>query len=129
MITLKIQNFDDLRDIIDEAAKESIEEVGKVNVEAWRGLKVQSPVKEGTFRANWNAAVNKDDDSYDESKKDKTGSEGLPDLTFDLGDNINFTNALPYAELLDVGASSQAQQGVTRPVAAKIESYIRNRFK
>ncbi len=76
-----------------------------------------SPKDTGAFQANWLAALNTGDYTFDKSKTNVSEADGR--LTVTLGslttdNNFYFTNSLPYAQKLENGHSEQAPSGVVR---------------
>lgn len=76
-----------------------------------------SPKDTGAFQANWLAALNSGDYTFDKAKTNVSEADGR--LTATLGSlttdkNFFFTNSLPYAQKLEDGHSEQAPSGVVR---------------
>lgn len=95
--------------------------VRKIAFAAWGGILAASPVDTGTFRANWMVGVN----TIDVSMTSSTSQRAYPDPSFQLGDSIYISNALPYANSLESGWSDQAPQGVVAPTKRALESKIK----
>ena len=72
---------------------------------------MNSAVKEGTFRGNWNSSIGGVDKTIDENAKDKSGQVSIGKLhteltSLDVGKSFYFTNSLPYGEVLEYGGYS-----------------------
>ncbi len=92
--------------------------VRRVNQRIGNDIVLNSPVEEGTLRANWLSKKNQADTSYNESTTDKSGSGSINALTIelstlDIGDSFFFTNSLPYAEVVEYGGYSPNGPKVT----------------
>lgn len=92
--------------------------VRRVNQRIGNDIILNSPVEEGTLRANWLSKKNQADQSYDEGTQDKSGSGSINRLSIELstlenGETFFFTNSLPYAEVVEYGGYSPNGPKVT----------------
>lgn len=86
-----------------------------------------SPVDQGTFQANWLAALNSGDYTFDKNKTNVSESSGR--LTVTLGGlttakSFYFTNSSPYAQGLEDGYSEQAKHGMVKVAINDFPSYV-----
>jgi len=91
-----------------------------------------SPKDTGAFQANWLAALNSGDYTYDKSKTNVSEADGR--LTITLGglttsSNFYFTNSLPYADELENGHSDQAPSGVVRVTINDFPQIVEKRVR
>jgi len=91
-----------------------------------------SPKDTGAFQANWLAALNSGDYTFDKSKTNVSEADGR--LTATLGalttnNNFYFTNSLPYAAELENGHSDQAPSGVVRVTINDFPQIVDKRVK
>lgn len=88
-----------------------------------------SPVKEGEFVAEWDAAIGhwpSDTEQPDDPKKSKTRARLQAEIkpaTF--GDAVFFENDDPVAVRLEFGYSKQAPQGVVRMTARRWRGFVK----
>lgn len=84
-----------------------------------------SPVRDGGFRANWVAALDKPY-AGPVLPPDVTGrvTEAFPVAASALGHIYYFTNKLPYAQRLEYGWSDQAPAGVVRVSVRQSQAYL-----
>lgn len=91
---------------------------------------LMSPVDEGTFRANWLAAIGSADYSYDKGKTNITESQGRLTATlfrFTSDADFYFTNSMPYAQKLEDGYSEFAPSGMVRVTINDFPSIVEQR--
>jgi len=83
-----------------------------------------SPVDTGFFRSNWNKSFGSPNGSVRGSRDPNRtyGHRGFGGTWTIANGNIFFANGVDYAIYLDAGSSSQAPQGVTEPVATRINA-------
>ena len=91
-----------------------------------------SPKDTGAFQANWLAALNSGDYTYDKAKTNVSEADGR--LTITLGglttsSNFYFTNSLPYADELENGHSEQAPSGVVRVTINDFPQIVEKRVR
>lgn len=103
--------------------------VGKVGLEALRGVVDKSPVDTGRFRGNWQVAIG----TEPSGTLDTTDKNGGPTIAAGAGavsaysavmgfPKMFLVNNLPYAIPLEEGHSSQAPGGMVALTVAEIES-------
>lgn len=93
---------------------------------------LSSPVDKGTFQANWLAAINTGDYSYDESKTNISESEGrLTAITsqLDTTESFYFTNSMPYAKRLEDGHSQFAPSGMVKVAVNDFPQIVAQRVR
>lgn len=119
----------DLRKFADSIPKELVKPVvQKFAMHALNGVVMKSPVDLGTFRGNWNVAVNAIDYSVS-AATDKSGgatiAKGAAVIEAAKPDQAIFiSNNLPYATALENGHSKQAPIGMVAVTFAELESMI-----
>lgn len=91
-----------------------------------------SPKDTGAFQANWLAALNSGDYTFDKAKTNVSEADGR--LTATLGGlttstNFYFTNSLPYAAELENGHSEQAPSGVVRVTINDFPQIVEKRVR
>jgi len=91
-----------------------------------------SPKDTGVFQANWLAALNSGDYTFDKAKTNITESQGR--LTVTVGGLSNdasfyFTNSSPYAKPLEDGHSDQAPSGVVRVTINDFPQIVEKRVR
>lgn len=119
----------------EQARKKADKNVRKTILACLQGCISRSPVDTGSFRLNWNIQAK----SPDLSTKEYTGEppkkkEPKPatmsevndalTITYDMGDLVYISNALPYANSIESGHSEQARIGVVAPTIREVESKI-----
>ena len=109
--------------------KERLRLIGQESFVETAGIALAwSPVDEGLFRNNWFSGLNKPNDETTE--KLSNYGQGIikgPRYTevlhlstsYDIGDQMYFTNSLPYARRLEYGHSKQAPHGMVRVATAQ----------
>ena len=88
-----------------------------------RRLVERSPEDLGVFKANWNLARNRTDESVDADSEDVSGKLAANAAEADrleLGDSCTISNSLPYAGKLEQGHSGQAPRGMVALTEAEI---------
>ncbi len=104
--------------------KQASKEVRKLALGGLTYVTEESRVDEGTFRGNWNVAINTIDNTVDESRRDNPIPRGNAQINkYDNGDEINISNNMPYAGKLD------AEDAYIIGAEAVIKSLIRRRNK
>ena len=91
-----------------------------------------SPKDTGAFQANWLAALNSGDYTFDKAKTNISEADGR--LTATLGalttnNNFYFTNSLPYAQKLEDGHSEQAKTGIVRVTINDFPQIVEKRVR
>jgi len=109
--------------------KERMRLIGQESFVETAGIALEfSPVDEGLFRNNWFSGLNQPNTSTTEKLsnygqgiiKGPRYTEALHLSTqYDIGDQLFFTNSLPYARRLEYGHSQQAPNGMVRIAAAQ----------
>lgn len=100
----------------------------KVCIEVSRGVIMMSPVDEGRFRGNWQAAIGSPP-SQPIERKDKSGGVTVADavsVAAQLRTGMTFflVNNLPYALPLEYGHSKQAPAGMVRVTVARWQDIV-----
>lgn len=109
-------------------------------IELFTSVIMDTPVDQGTLRANWNVSTNKPDMKTG-SATDPTGSLASGRVrghSMKAGDRTYLTNAMPYAEVAEYGLwsgptdkvtgsgfSRKAPAGMVRKNMARVESIVR----
>lgn len=95
----------------------------RIQLELFRGIVLDTPVREGTLRGNWQLGIN----SYPEDTLDSTEiplsriEQSL--RSFKLGDSSMFVNNLPYAYPIEFyGTSGKAPDGMLRKNVIRLNS-------
>lgn len=107
-----------------------------VSLQALKMVMQKSPVDQGTFRGNWNVGLNNinlsvDTDYKGEGKKYSVDSgafaaESVVIGRVVLGDTVNISNALPYANRIEFyGWSDQAPSGVVRVTLIELTDWLK----
>lgn len=117
--------------------KEGTKGIRSVSLQALKMVMKKSPVDKGTFRGNWNVGINKIDDSYDYDAGGNTAKYSVDQNTFNrggviiggvkIGDGINISNALPYANRLEFGYSDQAPSGMIRTTEHELKLWLKKK--
>ncbi len=115
-----------------------------VSIKLFSAIIESSPVDEGTFRNNWYVTADTPSTEVNPNAKGGSNSGAISEMSrkvlglFDY-QNINFTNNLPYSEVIEYGGypkpaktgnktvsgySTQAPQGVVRVNAVRFEQLI-----
>lgn len=98
--------------------------VSQIDVRTGGEILDQSPVLTGYFRFNWNRSTGAPNVGT-RGTRDPSRRYGTPALgggwRINQG-NIFYANGVDYAEFLDAGRSTQAPQGITEPVATRIDA-------
>lgn len=87
----------------------------------------RTPVDTGRARGNWNASI----DRYDESTSDsRTAQQAQADTRqrasqLQLGDTFTLVNGLPYIRRLEYGYSKQAPRGIVRITVDEFNAALR----
>lgn len=117
-----------------EVRKKAEKNVRKTLLACLQGCISRSPVDTGSFRLNWNIQAKSPDTSTKEiegkpgkSPKPAGMAELAPalNLSFDMGDLVYISNALPYSQWLESGGSKQAPTGVVAPTIREVENKIK----
>jgi len=117
----------DLNRIAAKIEHQSNRRVLRVAMAAFQEINRASPVDKGTFRANWVAAIDTLDRSFDLSRNREdfvdTTSVGMAVITngAKLGTTVYICNSVPYAIRLEDGYSPQKPHGVVAPAKKIIE--------
>jgi len=98
--------------------------VQRMEVQTGTEIIADSPVDTGFFRSNWNRSLGSPNFSV---RGTRDPSARYPAARLGAGwtvgrGNIFFANGVEYASFLDAGSSGQAPQGVTEPVATRIDA-------
>ena len=121
-----------LKRFIKNSDKKGTKAIRGVGLKALSLLVYKSPVDEGVFRANWNAGINKLDESYNLEYTNAQGAKSKGEGrigSVDSGDEINLSNALPYAMRLEYGYSSQAPEGMVRTTLTELTFWLKAQNK
>lgn len=120
----------DLRKIA-KKRKQSVQQVySSVMFDMANQIITMSPKDTGAFQANWLAALNVGDYSYDKSQTNVSAVDGrltatLASLTTNT--DFYFTNSMPYAEQLENGYSDQAPVGMVKVTINDFSSIVTQR--
>jgi hypothetical protein len=104
--------------------------VRRIALKAFDVINQESPVKEGTFRANWNASINALNRDFDLEKKSKDVQASVTTATAvitdgaKLGNTVFICNSVPYALKLENGYSPNKPNGVVEPSLVIIKNAI-----
>ncbi len=103
---------------LERLSKNTTLTVGKLSIK-------RSPVDTGLFKESWVTAIGAPINS-----QGATGAGLLPVVASSkLGDQIFFTNSLPYAFRLEFGWSNQAPFGIVRIIAANWQLIVDDQVK
>lgn len=111
--------------------------IRKIGMQANLMLMSLSPVDQGTFRGNWNVALNAIDRNTNEEYV-SSGNKGSYDplrlaigesilKKYKIGNTINISNSLPYAMRLEFGYSNQAPNGMVRVTKQKLARFLKDK--
>ena len=121
--------------------------IRRVALAGLKGVMIKSPVDEGTFRANWNVGVNRIDKSTEgqvgaTAKRDTKGkvtgkaldpekfAEGNQRIgSISIGDSVNISNALPYANKLEYYNHSAQGSGMVRRTLSELTLKLKKENK
>lgn len=81
----------------------------------------RTPVDTGRLRNNWFPSLNRPSTQVDGGK----GSNAAVAFKAKLGDEIYFTNNLPYAQEIENGNSKQAPQGMVKVTVTEYQQVIK----
>jgi hypothetical protein len=122
-VTISVSTATKLKEaLLKDARKDVVKRANKI----YRGVVDRSPIREGSFRANWRITQHR----KSRAKFKRVGSVEFPaaapkprKLKFGRGvlPVIYITNNAPYGELLEAGSSSQAPNGIIAAVMAGID--------
>lgn len=114
-----------------QASEKRVEEVAKdVAVDLTVMLVTRSPVDSGRFRHNWNTAINQVNYNTTLDVQNNAIARSAAVIeSYKLGDTVNITNSLPYANRLEYGWSQQAPQGMTRLTLLEYPQLLRRRIQ
>lgn len=122
----------DLRKIA-KKRKQTIDQVYRsVMFDMGNQIITSSPVQTGAFRANWMAAINAGDFTFDKDKTNVASSSGR--LTAKMAmlstaESFYFTNSMPYAKDIEDGSSEYAPSGVVRVTLNDFKSIVQLRVR
>lgn len=114
-------------DFVTKAKAQPKQVVRKVGVDIVSSLVMKSPVDTGRFRYNWVCSFDTAS-SFTTTNTDKTGQKAIAMIRTQLngweGQDIYFTNSLPYAIPLEYGHSQQAPQGMVRLTVGEWNDFV-----
>ena len=109
-------------------ARQAKRRAKRVALKAFEEINNESPVDNGTFRANWNVSIDTIDRSVDMEKDKKDYAENTTKATAVImgqalmGKTVYISNSVPYATKLENGYSPQAPAGIVEPVVTRIKN-------
>lgn len=104
-----------LKDVCEDVANKVIR---KTALAALTSVVERSPVDTGRFRSNWKVGVNEINGEASDSTENTAVMHESPKLkNVKVGDAVNISNNVPYAQMLEYGHSKQAPEGVVEIVA------------
>lgn len=118
--TLDLHEIDDIvGTIVQELGIPVRDAVNKIGLDLWRDVTRESPVDLGTYRAAWHLNENTPDLSTPEPGVYGPPPEPIAKLAKGVFPVLFLTNAMPYAQRLEEGWSTQkAPDGVLKVVLA-----------
>ena len=121
---------DQLKRATGNIRKESDKRVRRIALAAFERINTQSPVDEGTFRANWHASFDTLDRGYDLNLNATDVQSSVTSATMKIstqafaGMVLFICNSVPYAVVLEGGYSKQAPSGVVEPACRLVKAAI-----
>lgn len=116
-----------MRDIIKNRTGVTEEIFRAVALQVTEKVITRTPVDTGRARGNWNAEIDKEDETTNDSR---TAAQALAlaqgkALKAEIGQRFTLVNGLPYIQKLEYGYSRQAPKGMVRITAEEFNSIIR----
>ena len=107
------------------------DEVRKIALTGLSLVTKRSPVDKGTFKGNWNVALeNPNLDINEDRRVSQAIQEGEAEIRkFKKGELLWISNNMPYADKLEYGHSQQAPSGVLRVTFQLLKAWVVNRRK
>jgi lysophospholipase L1-like esterase len=109
-----------------KSQKAGNDEVRSIALKGLGLVVTKTPFDEGTAKGNWNVAIDSINESTDLDRKESEALFAGDSVIGSYNDDneINISNALPYANRLENGWSAQAPNGMVKVTIAELNRII-----